>query len=398
MYNKKQILKNVKFLLLGLMGLAIAVGMSLYFYEYSHRSKAAVDNPVELSFDSSTFNLSTGENGFIDINASSPGKPVSGITMLIRFPKGLIAHDPNVVDDQCNSLPNLIVGQVIPGPTTESYDTLVITKVNTGPDISLPVDTFCAARIYFTGLTNGTDTISFAPFDAVEGVYSWEIVGPNDASYSPLFISGNQKVSVQVAGNSTITPTITPTPSITDGGSESVNINYRVKFQGITQEPKDKKNINVVVSLAQADNIIDTRTVNFSVQGDGTWVSDVNYENIPLGGDYYALIKGAKHLQKKICKNNPTENVAGTYNCIDGQITIDSGNNTLNFSNILLLAGDLPIQDGIINSVDLAYVRNNFSNQSAEVLARGDLNLDGIVDSQDYGLIINSISFKYDEE
>lgn len=143
--------------------------------------------------------------------------------------------------------------------------------------------------------------------------------------------------------------------------------------------------------------MIDTRSITFSPQGDGTWVADTEYKNIP-DTDYYVTIKGPKHLQKKICEINPKETVSGTYRCKDGKINFNKGNNTFDFSQIYMLAGDLPLQNGIIDAVDIIYIRSNFGSQSTEVIARGDLNYDGIVDSQDYGIIIHALSFKYDEE
>ncbi|PIZ65644.1 hypothetical protein COY14_01950 [Candidatus Roizmanbacteria bacterium CG_4_10_14_0_2_um_filter_36_9] len=109
------------------------------------------------------------------------------------------------------------------------------------------------------------------------------------------------------------------------------------------------------------------------------------------------MIKGPKHLQKKICVNNPLEVIPGTYNCKKGEITLQNGEQTLDFLGIYLLAGDLPLQNGLIDAVDIIYVKSNLGSKDPEVVSRADLNLDGIVDSQDYTMIINALSFKYDE-
>ncbi len=71
---------------------------------------------------------------------------------------------------------------------------------------------------------------------------------------------------------------------------------------------------------------------------------------------------------------------------------------SVDLSNILLLAGDIPIQNGIVDSVDIAFIRQNLGNQDQATKARGDLNYDGIIDAQDYSLILASLAFKYDEE
>jgi hypothetical protein len=62
-----------------------------------------------------------------------------------------------------------------------------------------------------------------------------------------------------------------------------------------------------------------------------------------------------------------------------------------------MLAGDLPVQNGIVDSVDLAYLRANAGSREVEALSRADLNFDNIVDTQDYALVINALGFKYDD-
>ena len=64
------------------------------------------------------------------------------------------------------------------------------------------------------------------------------------------------------------------------------------------------------------------------------------------------------------------------------------------------MVGDLPQQDGLVNSYDISLVRNNIGvagSQHPAVLALADLNLDGIVDSQDYSLVIAALSIRSDE-
>jgi|GEM_PF-3585367 len=176
----------------------------------------------------------------------------------------------------------------------------------------------------------------------------------------------------------------------------SAKVNYRIKFQGITTQPKNATSIDAKLGIYRANGTqIDTRLVKFTPQADGMWVADVEYKNIP-DTHYYVTIKGPKHLQKKICEVNPKEAVSGTYRCKDGSIRFKA-NNTLDFSQIYMLAGDLPLQDGIIDAVDITYIRSNFGSQATDVVARGDLNYDGIVDSQDYIIILNALAFKYDE-
>jgi hypothetical protein len=75
--------------------------------------------------------------------------------------------------------------------------------------------------------------------------------------------------------------------------------------------------------------------------------------------------------------------------------------NNLDFSRIYLLAGDMPVsggQDGVVDSLDTSYIRNNLGKTDSGVLAIADLNLDGKVDTQDWSLVIAALSVRADEE
>ena len=62
------------------------------------------------------------------------------------------------------------------------------------------------------------------------------------------------------------------------------------------------------------------------------------------------------------------------------------------------MVGDLPDQDGVVDSYDTSLVRENFGSKDPTVLQYADLNYDGIVDSSDFSRIIEALSIKYDEE
>jgi hypothetical protein len=64
------------------------------------------------------------------------------------------------------------------------------------------------------------------------------------------------------------------------------------------------------------------------------------------------------------------------------------------------LAGDLPIngkQDGVINTQDTAFVRNSLGKNDPTTLSIGDINLDNIVDTQDWSGILQTLSIKGDD-
>ena len=111
-------------------------------------------------------------------------------------------------------------------------------------------------------------------------------------------------------------------------------------------------------------------------------------------------------MQKKVCEATPTESAPGTYHCGDGDIEVAVDTiNTVDFSGIRMLVGDLPSQDGVVDAYDVSLIRNGFCTtdnpgvcKDSKLLSEADLNLDGIIDSQDHSLMIASLSIKYDEK
>lgn len=198
----------------------------------------------------------------------------------------------------------------------------------------------------------------------------------------------------------TSTPTSTPTPIVTTG---SVNLKMKLKFQGINKLPVTGQNsMNVKVKVVNQTNnqALDFLTVPFTSDNNGVWSGQAGFgsNNIfTLTDKYLVLVKGPQHIQKKICDSVPTETAgAGLYGCSNGKITLAVGDNNLDFSGILLLAGDLN-QSGIVDSVDFALVRNNLGKTDVATLVKADINLDGKIDTQDFSLIIFALGVKIDE-
>jgi hypothetical protein len=198
--------------------------------------------------------------------------------------------------------------------------------------------------------------------------------------------------------NPQIPTPITGTPS---GNLKLINphVTMKVRFQGINN-PKPQNN-KLLVDVGLWSNSSNQK-VEFTYQSNGVWVGSFDLKNIYESGGYgpyYTFfIKGPKHIKKKICDMSPSESIPGTYKCKYGNIQFKEGENELDFTKIILLAGDLPTQDGIVNSLDFAFIRQNFGSTDAEVLLRGDLNLDGIIHTDDHTLIKTALEFKYDDE
>ncbi len=192
----------------------------------------------------------------------------------------------------------------------------------------------------------------------------------------------------------TVTTAVTPTPV-----TGNITVNMKLRFQGITRRPVTVRDFLTKVTLVNTNTrlSIPRNDVVFTVGDDGIWRGTTAF-NALAGDGYYFLIKGPMHVQKKICESNPIESTPGSYRCGFGKITLRNGVNEMDFSTVYELVGDLPDQDGVVDSYDISYIRLNLGKNDNTVRVIGDINLDGRVDTQDYSLVIASLSVKKDEE
>ncbi len=217
-------------------------------------------------------------------------------------------------------------------------------------------------------------------------------------------VRGSPTPTGGVSPTSGVSPTggVTQSPAPTGGTPTTLNPTFTVKasFQGITRKtPTDK--MRVKLTLVSGSNKYEKDT-EFTVDDAGVWTGTAAFTNVAAANNYYLLVKGPKHIQKRICVNNPSETVPGTYSCFQGAIPVQSSSLILNLSTIKLLAGDLPQQDSIVDSYDTSLVRNIVAQPVAERTSQtnlqlADINLDGIVDSQDFSLVIAALSIRSDE-
>jgi len=192
-------------------------------------------------------------------------------------------------------------------------------------------------------------------------------------------------------------PTSVPT-QITSG---NVNLYLKLRFQGVMAQPAASfNNIEVRVKLGNNNtgNQTEYQKAGFVSDGSGIWTNSTPLVfNVPLNSNYKIYVKGPKQLQKKICDLTPTETAPGTYHCENGRITLKNGVNNLDFSNVYQLVGDLPEQNGVVDSYDISLIRNNLNRTDYNILSIADVNFDGRVDSQDYSLLIAALSIRFDD-
>lgn len=247
-------------------------------------------------------------------------------------------------------------------------------------------------------VTINTPSVKFYQYDSSTGNLN-TILYADDGGATSLSVNGavNPTATPTPSGGPTASPTPSGSPTATPVTSGNVTLNLKLKFQGIVAKPPDAANsMPVRVKLVGPTNA-DYQTGTFTSDGSGVWSGNVSFNNT-TGSGYKVYVKGPKHLQTKICDPTPTETAPITYHCSTGAITLAAGANNFDFSGIVQPVGDLPQQDGVINSYDISLIRNNLDKKDAATLALCDLNLDGICDSQDYSLIIAALSNRGDQE
>jgi hypothetical protein len=177
--------------------------------------------------------------------------------------------------------------------------------------------------------------------------------------------------------------------------------NIKIKLQGVINPTVENKQIKTELILERADSFGAPvkKEFNFKFIDNGIFIGNENF-NLALDDDvsYFVYINLDKHLEKKFCDIQPKESSLGKYDCSTANIFIKEGENNFDFSNVYILAGDLDPKDNVINSYDVALVFNNLGKKDKQALEKADVNYDGIVDSQDYSLLIAALSVKSDEE
>mgnify|MGYP001197206922 CR=1 FL=1 len=172
-------------------------------------------------------------------------------------------------------------------------------------------------------------------------------------------------------------------------------ITIKIKLQGVGQSTEES--VEALVEFQnEAGELFSSKQI-FKRADNQTWIASWNPGTNVRGNGFSVRIKGPKHVARKICASKPIEDIPGTYQCKDESIVFVSGENTIDATNIVLLSGDILPQDGIVDSRDVIFIRQNFGNRESEVVKRADLNFDGIIDTQDYVMIQKALSFKYDE-
>ncbi len=180
----------------------------------------------------------------------------------------------------------------------------------------------------------------------------------------------------------TATPTLAPTATPTSAPN-AIQVNLSVRFQGITKKPVaaycQSKKVKVTIkgsSLSQPKVLND---IVVTANNQGIYTGSFSLTDIQAGNNYTMAIKGPQHLQRVFAGAN-----------------FQLGENTANLTSTPLFVGDFPLQNGVLNQQDVQFLKSrvlsSLENQAA------DVNCDGVVNGNDYSLLIESMKIKYDDE
>lgn len=190
---------------------------------------------------------------------------------------------------------------------------------------------------------------------------------------------------------------VTPTPINTQNSFDTASgvdatVFMKVKFQGITKKPKDgQDDIRAKITLINTTtNKSAVSYANFVSDENGNWLGESSFKKVSTTDEYQILIKGPSQMQRKICTLTPTESSVGGYKC-NGTIALVAGDNGIDASGIYLMAGDVGSQDGVANSYDLGIIKTRFGKLDKASLDMADINHDGVINSQDYSLVLQSL-------
>lgn len=349
----------------------VITGIIIWFFWYYlnqnvFKPRAGADK-VNITYSSANITAAKNENFNLGVILSAENnKKISAVDLNIKYSNG----SQYLVDYLGSAqLPTNYFDETVIEATAEGVLHLVLVSKKSEANLSSSVTINLSFK---AGNADGTTVIQLVP-------NSNQVVGTTE----------NYEYDLNIATN--------PVNIIVGSGepTASTNLVFQVRFQGIIDTPT-VTTIPAKIIIKKEQTLIDEKTINFTY--DGKWLGSGVF-NVPPGSGYTVLIKGPKHVQKRICDQNPVEQAGaeGTYHCSDGNINITNGQ-TLDFSKVLLLGGDLPTQDGIVNSYDISLVRNNLGKTDSDSLAKGDINLDGRVNTQDYSAIMFTLSTRTDEE
>ena len=182
--------------------------------------------------------------------------------------------------------------------------------------------------------------------------------------------------------------------------TNNISVKIKAKLQAINSKPKRGEKVKMNVNFyGEKDNKQNVKDVEFISDDKGVYSATVPLNKLSAGPNFKLFIKGPMHVQKRICHKTPTGGIL--YNCNLSQtgFELTNGENTMDLTNVPLLAGDLPLpQDSILNAKDISALNKCLLKRTEDCLNSADVNYDGVVNANDFAIVTNSMAIKYDDE
>ncbi len=343
------------------------VGGIYLLLNFFYRSKAESQAKVKVDFLSNSVNFDVNQSQEISLNLlTEPTHRISGVELVFTFDNDNL----DLIDfEDVSTIPSNYFDDLILVETKRVNETKKLKIVLFAKKNYQQLSNLIRINLKFKSKNNsGTGKIIFLSSES-------QIVGSNVYHYYDIEPETNT-VDYQTRSD------------------RDIKINFKLRFQGIVTLPRAKETMNVSAKIVDESTGRESESKRMVVNADNQsyWRGTIYFPEMVPASNYAFYLRGEKHLLKKICHSSPVESTPGTYSCNQGLISLYQGENNLDFSQIMLLAGDLPEQDGVINSYDTSLIRNNLGKNNPDILEKADINLDGIINSQDYALVIYSLS------
>jgi len=308
----------------------------------------------------------TGETFNLRLKISPGDNLVSGVDLDLDFDSSLMELTDVEVHESYTGGGDLV--------SDGKVNIMVVTVLD--PE-DLPQESFDLAVITFKAIGSGTGKIN--------RVGDYQIVGSRgeggDIDRTLELVSFNPATVNISEGNTPEGGWPVLNFSVKFGGTE-----YAVGDQKVIVDVPDQK-VKLVVKRGGFRKEFDGVDLVFDDQAIG-WGS-VELVGVTPGGGYAVLIKGPVHLARKFCSNKQKER------CQLGEenISLVPGDNNYDWTGLNLEPGDINL-DGRVDSTDFSRIKSSLGNQSG----KEDINFNGIVNSQDIVLLLDTLNTKYEEE
>lgn len=336
----------------------------------------------------------------VGIKIQALAKRISGVDLSLTYDKDVL----EVVNLSGNTTgANSFTNEFIANKGTETGK-IRLSVLAKKSSLELPTGEITVATITFKGKKAGSSQVAFTDDYQIVGFSSQQedvslgIANKTGGNYTIALLLTPTPSNTPTPPNtptSTPTPSPTPTPTPTQTPTPtpfSPQISFAIKFTGMG-ETKPALKVKLTVVNDVSGNKKDFSGIEVSadinrIYHPSTWLT---LTDIPTGPNYNLFVKGPKHLKRRM---------AARISLYPNQDT----RNNFDWTGKPLEPGDLPDpnqnfkQDGKVDAHDASLLLDRLYFQTESDLAVADLNYDGIVNLNDFSLLVATLSQKYEDE